>query len=176
VLVKVPVEHEDLAESMQSLVNATVAAARSSSGGRAVDYAKTERAIAEQTAAVERAAHAEALRSLDVDAPRIRVRGEEYVRFGRAPGGYCTLAGEVEVERAVYRQVGVRNGPILDPIQLRTGAYGRGWLPLTAQCMANDVQRVPSREAADAAMQTSPPVLAGQLRAGRAPGWRAPAP
>ncbi|MCB9871386.1 MAG: ISKra4 family transposase [Planctomycetes bacterium] len=49
----------------------------------------------------------------------------------------------------------MRNGPILDPIGMRTGAYGRGWLPLTAQCIANDVQRGPSREAEDAARQTS---------------------
>lgn len=136
---------------MQSLVDATVAA--SGSGGRAVDYAETERAIAERTAAVERAAHVEVLRSLDVDAPQVRVRGELFVRLGREPGTYQTLAGEVRVERAVYRQVGVRNGPILDPIAMRTGAYGRGWLPLTAQCMAHDVQRGPSREACDAAKQ-----------------------
>jgi len=155
VVVKVPVEHKGLAESMQSLVDTTVTATRSSSGGRAVDYAQTERVIAEKTAAVERAAHAEVLRSLDIDAPRIQVRGELYSRFGREPGTYFTMAGEVVIERAVYRQVGVRNGPILDPIKLRTGAYGRGWLPLTAQCMANDVQRGPSREAADAARQGS---------------------
>lgn len=151
---KVPVEHKDLAASMQSLVDATAAAAASGSGGRSVDYAETERAIAEKTAAVERAAHAEVLGALDVDVPRIRVRGAVYARVGRAPGTYCTMAGEVVVERAFYREVGVRNGPILDPIQVRTGAYGRSWLPLTAQCMANDVQRGPSREAEDAARQT----------------------
>lgn len=150
---KVPVEHKGLAESIQSLVDATVVAAESSGGGCAVDYAETERAIAEQTAAVERAAHAEVLRALDVDAPRIRVQGALYARFERTPGRYFTIAGEVVVERSVYRQVGVRNGPLLDPIQRRTGAYGRGWLPLTAQCMANDVQRGPSREAEDAARQ-----------------------
>lgn len=154
VLVQVPVEHEDLAVSMQGLVDTTVAAARSNKGGRAVDYAETEKAIAEQTAAIERAAHTEVLRSLDVDAPRIRVRGELFARLCRAPGTYRTMAGESMVERAVYRQVGVRNGPILDPIALRTGAYGRGWLPLTAQCMAHDVQRGPSREAEDAARQS----------------------
>jgi hypothetical protein len=151
--VKVPVEHKALAESMQSLVDATVKAARSSRGGHAVEYAETEKAIANLTAAVERAAHAELLRALDVDAPRIRVRGELCARFGREPGTYYTMAGEVVVERTVYRPVGERNGRILDPIQLRTGAYGRGWLPLTAQCMANDVQRGPSREAEDAAKQ-----------------------
>jgi hypothetical protein len=153
-LVKVPVEHKALAESMVSLVDATVAAVRSSKGGHAVDYAETERTIAERTAAVERAAHAELLRSLDVDAPRIRFRGVVCNRIGREPGTYFSMAGDVVVERTVYRPAGVRNGPIVDPIALRAGAYGRGWLPLTAQCMANDVQRGPSREAADAARQT----------------------
>ena len=37
VLVQVPVEHKKLAESMQGLVDTTVAAARSNSGGRRVD-------------------------------------------------------------------------------------------------------------------------------------------
>jgi hypothetical protein len=64
------------------------------------------------------------------------------------------MAGEVVVERTVYRPVGVRNGPILDPIKMRSGAYGRGWLPLTAQRMAHDIQRGTSREAEDAAKQT----------------------
>src|SRR5690606_4235636 len=154
VLVQVPVEHKPLAESMQKLVDATVATAKACRGGRAVDYAETESLIAERTAAVERAAHAEVLGALEVDAPRIRVRGDLYARFGREPGTYYTMAGEIVVERTVYRQVGVRNGPILDPVKLRTGAYGRGWLPRTSQCMANDVQRGPSREAADAAKQT----------------------
>jgi len=152
--VQVPVEHKDLAESMQRLVDTTVAAVDSSAGGRAVDYSETEKAIAEKTAAIERAAHVEVLRSLDVNAPRIRVRGVVCNRIGREPGTYFSMAGDVVAERTVYRPAGVRNGPIVDPIALRAGAYGRGWLPLTAQCMANDVQRGPSREAADAAKQT----------------------
>ncbi len=119
--------------SMRSLVDATVKAAARNAGGRAVDYAATEKLIAERTAEIERAAHTEVLRSLDVDASRIRIRGAEFARIGREPGTYHTLAGDSVVERAVYRQVGVRNGPILDPIAMRTGAYGRDWLPLTAQ-------------------------------------------
>jgi hypothetical protein len=155
VAVQVPVEHKDLAKSIQSLVDATAKAASGNAGGGAVDYAATEKLIAEQTAAIERTAHTEVLRSLDVDAPQIRVRGEQFAKIGRARGTYHTLAGDSVVERAIYRQVGVRNGPVLDPIAIRTGAYGRGWLPLTAQCIANDVQRGPSREAEDAAKQAS---------------------
>lgn len=174
VAVQVPVEHKDLAESIQSLVDATVKAASGNAGGGAVDYAVTETLIAEQTAAIERAAHKEVLRSLDVDALRIRVRGEQFAKIGRAPGTYHTLAGDTAVERSIYRQVGVRNGPILDPIAMRTGAYGRGWLPLTAQCIANDVQRGPSREAEGAAKQASRlPCSRASFEARRSPGRRA---
>jgi hypothetical protein len=154
VLVKVPVEHKGLAESMQALVDATEAASQSARGGQAVNYADTEKTIADRTAAIERAAHAQVLRALDVDARRIRVRGEVYAWFGREPGTFFTMAGDVVVERNVFRPVGVRNGPILDPIRVRTGAYGRGWLPLTAQCMAHEVQKGTSREAEAAAKQT----------------------
>ncbi len=151
---RVPVEHKGLAESMQALVDVVTVASRSARGGQAVNYADTERTIAERTAAIERAAHAETLRALDVDAPRIRVRGELFARLGREARVYHSMAGDVPVERTVYRPLGVRNGPILDPIAIRIGAYGRGWLPLTAQCMSHDVQRGPSRDAEDAAKQS----------------------
>ncbi|MCB9871493.1 MAG: hypothetical protein H6837_16675 [Planctomycetes bacterium] len=126
---QVPVEHKDLAESIQDLVDATVKAASGNAGGGAVDYAATEALIAEQTAAIERAAHKEVLRSLDVDASRIRVRGEQFAKIGRAQGTYHTLAGDTVVERAIYRQVGVRNGPILDPIGMRTVPTGAAGFP-----------------------------------------------
>lgn len=151
---KVPVEHEGLAESMQALVEAAKSASRSGRGGQAVNYADIERIIAERTAAIEQAAHAEVLRAHDIDLPQVRVRGQLYTRFGREPGRYFTMAGEVVIERTVYRQVGVHNGPLLDPIKVRTGAYGRGWLPLTAQFMAHEVQKGTSREAAASARQS----------------------
>lgn len=154
VLVKVPVEHKALAESMQGMVEAVDAATCSAAGGQAVDYADTEETIAERSAAIERAAHAEVLRALDMNAPRVRVHGELYTRFGREPGTYFTMAGAVVIERTVYRQIGVRNGPLLDPIKVRIGAYGRGWLPLTAQFMTHEVQRGTSREAEAAAKQS----------------------
>ena len=80
--------------------------------------ATPHRLITRGSLVFERAVHAELLRALDVDVPRIRVRGELFARFGREPGTYYTMAGEVVVERTVYRRFGVRNGPILDPIQL----------------------------------------------------------
>jgi hypothetical protein len=153
IVVAVPVELKSLADSFQELVDATIAARRSGRGDHAMDYGEVEVTIAERTAAIERAAHTKILSSLDVDAPRVRIGGEMYTRIGREPGTYNTMAGPVIVERAVYRQEGVRNAPVVDAITLRTGAIGRGWLPWTAQAMADDVQRGTSREAEAGAKQ-----------------------
>ncbi|MCP5043752.1 MAG: hypothetical protein GY944_22210, partial [bacterium] len=125
----------------------TVAARRSGRGGHALDYGEIEVTIAERTADIERQSHTEILRSLDIDAPRVQIRGDTYTKIGREPGEYKTMAGRVVVERAIYRQVGVRIAPVVDAITLRTGAIGRGWLPGTAQVMGHDVQKGTSREA-----------------------------
>ncbi|MCB9583771.1 MAG: hypothetical protein H6718_00145 [Polyangiaceae bacterium] len=121
VLVKVPVEHKQLAESMQSLVNTMVAVAGSNSGGRTVNYAETERVIAEQTAAVEREVHAGLLRALDATSDESGSEAQSTPGSGASRARTSRWQAR-SWERAAYRQVGVRNGPILDPIRLRTGA------------------------------------------------------
>ncbi|MFQ5410098.1 MAG: ISKra4 family transposase [Anaerolineales bacterium] len=153
ILFAVPVQHKDLVAPIQALLRAAAKACTSAVGGRAVDYAAIEREIAERTAAIESATHASILRGLDVDAERLTIGGKPHVRIGRARGTYKTLAGSVEVERAVYRPQGVRNAPVADTIQARTGAIGRGWLPMTARAMADDIQRSTSRDAKAGAKQ-----------------------
>ena len=49
VAVQVPVEHKDLAESIQSLVDATVKAASGNAGGGAVDYAAMDNGLVKAT-------------------------------------------------------------------------------------------------------------------------------
>jgi hypothetical protein len=119
----------------------------SARGGRAIDYAEVEQKVAESLAELERAAHQEMLRGLEVDAPRVKIGGKTHWRVGHAPGTYCTMAGPVTVMRALYRASGVRNAKVVDAISLRAGAFGRGWLPKTAQAMAHSVQQGTSREA-----------------------------
>jgi hypothetical protein len=87
------------------------------------------------------------LRALDLDAPRLLVDGQPYTRVGRYPATYKTQAGEVEVERSLYRQVGVRNGPTVDSVSLRAGCVADGWLPEAAQAMAHLLACGTSREA-----------------------------
>jgi len=144
----VPAECKDLASAIMELIAAVQEWRKSASVGTcAVDYGAVEATMGAQVGAVERAAHASVLGSLEVDAPKLLIGGETYTRIGHALGTYRTMAGEVALPRAIYRRDGVRNAPIVDAIALRTGAVGRGWLPRTAQAMAHLVQAGTSREA-----------------------------
>ncbi len=106
-----------------------------------------ERTIGEKTAAIERAAHQAILRRLDVDAPKVMIDGGSWSRVGRYEATYYTMAGPVEIARSVYRRDGERNGKVVDPVSLRAGVVGDGWLPQTARAMAHHVQRGTPREA-----------------------------
>ena len=77
--------------------------------------------------------HEVALSSLDVDAPFVCVWGKTYRRVHRIQREYGTLAGNVSVMRTLYREVGTRNGPALDPVAQRAGVVDGSWLPRTAR-------------------------------------------
>ena len=123
-------------------------------GGHSVDYREVECAIAEGVAQIERAAHQGVLQSLDVNAPRLLIKGKTFERVGRSDGNYYTLAGPCQVARTVYREVGQPDGPAVDPVSLRAGVVLEGWLPQTAQAMAHQVQMNTAREAQKAAKET----------------------
>jgi hypothetical protein len=77
-------------------------------GGKAVDYAAVEAAIAEGASRTELAAHGAILKSLDIDVPAVVSGGVRYTRVGRCEGAYHTMVGSVSVERSLYRQWGAR--------------------------------------------------------------------
>ena len=79
-------------------------------GGKAVDYAAVEAAIAEGASRTELAAHGAILKSLDMDVPAVVIGGIRYTRVGRCEGAYHTMIGSVSVERSLYRQSGGRGG------------------------------------------------------------------
>jgi hypothetical protein len=153
ILLEVPAECKDLVGPIQDMITAMRTAQQSGHGTRAVDYASVEATVGAHAAAIERAAHAGILQTLEVDAPKLVIGGETYSRIDHALGTYRTMAGAVQFARAIFRQDGFRNAPIVDAISLRTGAVGRGWLPRTAQAMAHLVQAGPSREAKETAEQ-----------------------
>ena len=122
-------------------------------GGKPIDYARVERTIGEKSAAVERAAHQAILRALDIDVARVVIDGVPWSRVGRHEATYYTMAGPIAVARSVYRRDGERNGKVVDPISLRAGVVGDGWLPQTARAMAHHVQRGTAREAEEGAAE-----------------------
>jgi hypothetical protein len=126
--------------------------ARASAAG-SVDYREIEEEMGAAAAAIERSEHEVVLQALDIDAPEVLVEGQRYRRVLRTAGTYYTMAGEVTVERTLYRKRGDDKGKTVDAISLRAGVVGQGWLPRTAQAMAFECQRGPSREAAKASGQ-----------------------
>jgi hypothetical protein len=147
-VIEVPEELAAMGEAFRAMVDRVVAANRSVAGnGRAVDYAPLEREIGALSRAVERGAHEAMLEALDIDAPRVSIDGKTWARVGRYPGTYYAKAGEVQIPRTLYREVGVRNGKTVDAVGLRAGVVGDGWLPDTAAVMAFLVAQAPSRDA-----------------------------
>jgi hypothetical protein len=54
--------------------------------------------------------------------------------------------------RTVYRKK-TRNGETVDPVSVRVGVVGDGWLPRTARAMAHLLAKEPSREAEETARE-----------------------
>lgn len=145
IMISIPDDCKPLAKALEHLVATAERAVQRARGGRALDYAQIEGEIGERAAAVERAAHQRVLTALDVDAPAVVIGGRVHTRVHRDDGRYDTLAGDVVVMRSLYRAE--RNGKVVDPISLRTGAVDGGWLPDTAAAMAHLLQQGPSRDA-----------------------------
>ena len=136
----------------QALARLRVARAKAVGSG-SVDYGQIEEEMASAAAAIERSAHQVLLAALDIDAPEVLVNGERHRRVLRTPGPYYTMAGEVSIERTLYRKRSDEEGKAVDAVSLRAGVVGDGWLPRAAQAMAFECQRGPSREAAKASEQ-----------------------
>ena len=148
-VIEVPEELREFGEAMAAAL-ATVQGTRArTGGGKAVDYAAVERAMAEEAEGIERAGHRAILQALDIDVPTVVIGGIRYNRVGRCEAPYHTLAGSVSIERSLYRQSGQRGGQpggrVVDPVSLRAGVVGDGWLPRTARAMAHTVQQGTSR-------------------------------
>lgn len=119
----------------------------------APDYAAIERELAARTAAIEAESHGVLLRAADLDAPRLLVGGDVHRRVGRHAATYYTAAGPVVVERSIYLAADGKGGRTVDPVSLRLGVVGDGWLPHAARSMAFLVQQGTAREAAATASE-----------------------
>src|SRR5213594_4988846 len=150
-VIEVPEEFAEVGKAMAEHLAALQRTVSRLGGGKAVDYAAVEAAMAEGVSRTELAAHRAILQSLDMDVPAVTIGGVRYTRVGRCEAPYHTMAGSVSVERSLYRQSGKRGGQpggrVVDPVSLRAGVVEDGWLPRAARAMAHAVQQGPSREA-----------------------------
>jgi hypothetical protein len=147
ILIEVPARHKCFAEAVQAASAELVAMEKEIRGGRTVDAAKMEERSADAAASVERAMLGELLGRLDVDEPQVVIEGRRYARVGRYKMTYYSMPGPIEVERSIYRPLGERNAATVDPIALRAGLIGEGWLPATARAIAQRLAIGTSREA-----------------------------
>jgi hypothetical protein len=138
----------ELAPFVQQLVD-HVCLFREVAGSSAdADFSEGEKALMGFAAALESASLGSMLASLDPEAPRISVGGIVYRRMNQqAECTYCTLRGEVVVNRHLYREEGVRNGPTVVPLDLRAGIVDARYTPAAAVAFARLAQAMPSREA-----------------------------
>jgi hypothetical protein len=140
---------QNLAAKMQAVLEmADALYARGQTDGDAVDYGAFEEEVSRATAEIECAVHETVLSGFNIDAPFVRVWGKTYRRVHGSERNFGTMAGTARVHRTLYREVGRRNAPVLDPIAVRVGAVDGRWLPRTARAIGHLIAQGTSREAA----------------------------
>jgi hypothetical protein len=91
-----------------------------------------------------RALRAELQQIADSHTHEVRVGSRRYRRHESGSVGYHTLAGNVVVQRFSYREVGVRNGPTIVPLDLAAGLFENA-TPALVRCVAEGIAEMPSR-------------------------------
>lgn len=136
----------DLAPFIQRVID-HVGAFRQSAG-ESPDFAGSEKVLMKLMGSLESASIGSMLSALDPTAPRIEVGGVVYRRMNqKAECTYCTLRDEIVIDRHLYRQEGIRNGPTVVPLDLRAGIVDARYTPAAAVAFARLAQSMPSREA-----------------------------
>jgi hypothetical protein len=151
--IEVPEGLEQLGESIQKLVTEVSNNVTMFKLGKTADYREVENTIAKRAAEIETKSHQALLQSFDVDAPLVVIEGKQYRPVLRSEGNYYCMAGGMKVKRTLYRECGTHHGKTVDPVSLRAGVLGDGWLPLTAQAMAFQLQKGTSREAEQSGLE-----------------------
>ena len=132
-VIEVPEGFTEVGKAMAAHLAALQRTVSGLGGGKAVDYAEIEQAMAENAGRTELAGHRAILQSLDIDVAAVMNGGMRYTRVGRCEAPYHRMAGSVSVERSLYRQSGERGGQpggrVVDPVSLRAGVVEDGWLP-----------------------------------------------
>jgi hypothetical protein len=90
-------------------------------------FEEFETKLHEKMQAMERDLVAEMMVAADVDVDAIEIDGKAYRRVLRSAQTYMTSAGEVTVERWLYRERDNDSAPCVSPMELRLGIVDRFW-------------------------------------------------
>jgi hypothetical protein len=119
------------------------------SGQEAPEFASYEYALHEQLMKLERELLAADLERYDVVVKEVEVEGERYRRVMLSGKNYLSTAGEVRVERHLYRRVGAEQERCICPMELSAGIIGGYATPRAARQMNFAAAHLPPREAAE---------------------------
>src|SRR2546428_7745007 len=109
-VIEVPEEFTEVGKAMAEHLAALQRTVSRLGGGKAVDYAEIEQAMAESAGRTELAGHRAILQSLDIDVPAVMIGGVRYTRVGRCEAPYHTMAGLGSLQGSLYRPSGARGG------------------------------------------------------------------
>jgi hypothetical protein len=104
---------------------------RSKTGPRS--FAEFEREVHERMMEAERDIVAGEMARLDVDVDAVVIAGKVHRRVLRQSQTYMTSAGEVVVERTLYKDRKDEDGRCVSPMELSLGIIGDFWTPRAAQ-------------------------------------------
>jgi hypothetical protein len=90
-----------------------------------------EREVRRLMTEVEQEVVAEGLSQFDIDAPVVEVDGRRYTQVLRGPRRYLSAAGEVQVERSLYRAKPGEKA--ICPLETQAGIVDGYWTPLAAR-------------------------------------------
>lgn len=119
------------------------------SGEERPEFASYEHELHERLMKLERELLADELERYDVAVKEVEVAGERYRRIMASGKNYLTTAGEVRVERHLYRRVGGDQERCICPMELGAGIIGGYATPRAARQMSFAAAHLPPREAAD---------------------------
>jgi hypothetical protein len=96
-------------------------------------FAEFERELHARVMEVERDVLAAEMKKLDVEADAVVIAGKVHRRVLRQSQTYMTSAGEVVVERTLYKDRTDKDGRAISPMELTLGIVGDFWTPRAAQ-------------------------------------------
>jgi len=142
---------DEMLKAMASLVSfvADVQKRASTARGETPSFAAVENELGVLVRDIARRAMTETLLGYEPAAAVVDVGGRVYKRMAEpTPGHYVSLWGRLEVDRYLYREDGVHNGPTVVPLEVRAGMVSGRWTPAAAKAVAHLHQALPAREAA----------------------------